>query len=265
MSGVMDVINTFTRSTVNSFDPVTAGMTGLQQTLTSLGGGLGSVILSIPGIGKPTVDALAALQRRAKEALANARSMTPEKIKEENDSINRDYEKLLDEAKKKGEAEPPPPQNKFQETQSLIGKFFSNVFSNTLYIGIFIIVIILGLLGSSLAANSIGVGMPFGYYIYYMIYGFLLFPLSIVLAVYNYYIKGKRPLFYSVWAPIYKGNYTGIFQYNLVSTDIVHYVSESTAKPLPTNTYETSGVSQRSLISQPTISKPRAVFEPTSV
>ena len=107
--------------------------------------------------------------------------------------------------------------------------------------------------------------MPFWFYIYYMFYGFLLFPASIALAVYKYYVKGKRPLFYSVWAPIYKGNYTGIFQYNLVSTDNVHYVSESTAKPLPTNTYETSAISQRSLISEPTISKPKAVFEPTSV
>jgi hypothetical protein len=229
----MDVINNFTRGTVNSFDPVTSAMSTLQQTMSSLGGGLGGVILSIPGVGKPTVEALGALQKRAQDVLANARSMTPDKIKEENDAINRDYQRLVDEAKAKGEAPPPPRQNQIQQTQASISGFFSNVFSSTLYISIFVIVVILALFGSSLAANSIGVGMPFWYYIYYMIYGFLLFPLSIVLAIYRFYIKGKRPLFYSVWAPIKKGNSTGIFQYNLVSTDAVHYVSESTAKPIP--------------------------------
>jgi hypothetical protein len=232
MNSITSALNTFTQGTVNNFDPTTSAMNSLQQTLTSIGGGLGGVVLSIPGIGKPTVDALNALKKRAEDTLINARSMSPDKIREENDKINQEYERLVEEAKVKGELAPSS-KNLFQRTQVSINTFFSEVFSNTIYILLFILVIVLGLFGSSIAANSIGPGMPFYYYIYYMIYGFLLFPISIVLGIFRYYVKEKKPLFYAVWAPIYKGNYTGIFQYNLVSTNIVHYVSESTAKPIP--------------------------------
>lgn len=265
MNSITNALNTFTQGTVNSFDPTTSAMNSLQQTLTSIGGGIGGVVLSIPGIGKPTVDALNSLKRRAENTLANARSMTPSKIQEENDKINNEYQKLVEEAKAKGKEAPSAPKNQIQRVEASISLFFKEVFSNTLYLLLFIVALILALIGSSIAANAIGPGLSIYYYIYYMLYGFLLFPVSIGMGVYNYYVKGKRPMFYSIWAPIYKANYTGIFQYNLVSTNIVHYVSESTAKPLPTSTYETSAISQRSLISQPTISKPRAIFEPTSV
>ena len=233
MNSITNALSTFTKGTVNAFDPTTSAMNSLQSTLTGLGGGLGGVLLSIPGVGKPTVDALNSLKKRAEDTLANARSMSPDKIKEENDKINSDYQKLVDEAKAKGEAVPDAPQNSIQKTEASIGSFFSEIFSNTIYISIFVGVVILGLIGSSIAANSIGPGMPTLYYIYYMIYGFLLFPASIALGIYKYYVANKRPMFYSVWAPIYKGSSTGIFHYNLASTNIVHYVSESTAKPIP--------------------------------
>jgi len=233
MDTLTNSLNTFTQGTVNSFDPTTSAMNTLQQTLSSIGGGLGGIVLSIPGIGKPTVDALNAIKKRAEDTLANARSMTPSKIKEENDKINSDYQKLVEEAKAKGREAPSAPKNQIQRVEASVGVFFKEVFSNTLYISIFICAIILALIGSSIAANAIGPGLSIYYYIYYIIYGFLLFPVSIGMGLYNYYVKGKRPMFYSVWAPIYKGNYTGIFQYNLVSTNIVHYVSESTAKPIP--------------------------------
>jgi hypothetical protein len=264
MAGITNALNSFTQSTVNAFDPTTSAMSTLQQTLTGLGGGLGSVILSIPGIGQPTVTALNSLKKKAEDTLANARSMTPDKIREENDKINREYQELVDKAKKKGETPPPRPTT-IQKTRTSITTFFKDIFSNTLYICLFIAALVFGLFGSSVAANSIGPGMPFYYYIYYMLYGFILFPAAILLGIYKYYIKGKRPMFYAVWAPIYKGNYMGLFQYNLVNTDIVHYVSQSTAVAKPTDIYETSAVSQRTLISPSTISKPKAVFEPTSV
>lgn len=224
-----DALNTFTQGTVNAFDPTTSAINTLQQTLRGIAGGLGDVILSIPGIGKPTVDALNALKKRSQDTLANARSMTPEKVREENDKINQEYQRLVDEAKAQGKEAPP---TFIEKKEASISSFFNQVFSNTIYIIVFIIVIILGFFGSSISANSVGPGMPFWYYIYYMIYGFMLFPVSILIGIFKYYVKGQRPMFYSVWAPIYQGNYTGIFQYNLVSTDIVHYVSESTAKPI---------------------------------
>lgn len=229
MNSLTNALNSFTSSTVNAFDPTSSAMTSLQQTLSSIGGGLGDVILSIPGVGKPTVDALNALKKRAQDTLANARSMSPEKVRQENDKINQEYEQLLAEAKAQGKEAPP---TFIEKKEASISSFFNKVFSNTIYITIFVIVIILGLLGSSISANSIGPGMPFWYYIYYMLYGFVLFPVSILIGLYKYYVKEKRPMFYSLWAPMYQGNYTGIFQYNLISTDIVHYMSESTAIPI---------------------------------
>jgi hypothetical protein len=228
MTSITNALNTFTQGTVNAFDPTTSAMNSIQQTLTGLGGGLGSVLLSIPGIGQPTVNALNSLKKRAQDLLANARSMSPDKVREENDKINREYEQLVEEAKARGET-PPVRENSIQQTRTTVTSFFKDVFSNTLYISLFVGAIILGLFGSSIAANSIGPGMPFYYYIYYMIYGFLLFPAAILLGIYKYFIAGKRPMFYALWAPIYQGNRTGIFQYNLANTNIVHYVSQSTA------------------------------------
>ena len=232
MTDPLNALTTFTQGTVNAFDPTTSAMNTLQQTVSGIGGGLGSVILSIPGIGKPTVDALNALKKREQDTLANARSMTPEKVQQENDKINEEYQRLVEEAKSKGEDAPP---SYIERKEASIGLFFNKIFSNTIYISVFIIVILLGFFGSSISANSIGPGMPTTYYIYYMIYGFILFPVTILIGIYKYYVQGKRPMFYAVWAPIYQGNYTGLFQYNLVSTDIVHYISESTAKPIPSS------------------------------
>jgi hypothetical protein len=234
MASITNALSTFTQGSVSAFDPTTSAMNTLQQTLSGLGGGLGSVILSIPGVGQPTVNALNSLKKKAQDTLANARSMTPDKIREENDKINSEYQKIVDDAKKKGETPPPPPTT-IQKTKTSVSTFFKDVFSNTIYICLFIAALVLGLFGSSIAANSIGPGMPFYYYIYYMIYGFILFPIAIILGIYKYYVKRKRPMFYAVWAPIYKGNYMGIFQYNLVNTDVVHYVSQSTAVAKPTS------------------------------
>lgn len=226
---VLNAVNSFSQGAISSFNPVSSAMDTLQQTLSGLGGGLGGVILSIPGVGKPTVDALNSLKKRAEDVLANARSMTPEKIKEENDKIMIEYNQLVEKAKAEGKAPPQAPQNQFQKTQASISSFFNEVFSNTLYIGLFVLTIILALIGASISANSIGPEQPFWYYIYFLTYGFVLFPLSILFGLYNYYIAGKRPLFYALLAPIYKGTYTGILQYNITSTNIVHYTSQSTA------------------------------------
>lgn len=234
MASITNALSTFTQGSVSAFDPTTSAMNTLQQTLSGLGGGLGSVILSIPGVGQPTVNALNSLKKKAQDTLANARSMTPDKIREENDKINSEYQKIVDDARKKGETPPPPPTT-IQKTKTSVSTFFKDVFSNTIYICLFIAALVLGLFGSSIAANSIGPGMPFYYYIYYMIYGFILFPIAIILGIYKYYVKRKRPMFYAVWAPIYKGNYMGLLQYNLVNTDVVHYVSQSTAVATPTS------------------------------
>jgi len=231
MDSIKNAINNLTQG-ISSVDPTNIAMNNLQQTLSGLGGGLGSVILSIPGIGQPVVDNLNLLRKKAEDTLANARSMTPQEIQNKNDEINAEYQSLLAQAQANGTTPPPAPDNPVTDTEASFSNFFQQVFSNTLYISIFVVCLFLGLIGSSIAANSAGIGAPFYYYIYYMVYGFLLFPLSIIIGIYKYYALGKRPMFHAVWAPIFKGNYMGIFQYDLTSTSITHYTSQSTAKPL---------------------------------
>ena len=80
---------------------VTQQLGNLQSTVAHIGGGLGSAIMSIPGVGKPTMNALTSLQTESKKLLADAKSMTPAQIAAANDALNAKAAALHEEAKKK--------------------------------------------------------------------------------------------------------------------------------------------------------------------
>ena len=50
---------------------VTQNILGLQNTVSSLGGGLGAAIVSIPGVGQPILDGLNALKKESEDLLAS--------------------------------------------------------------------------------------------------------------------------------------------------------------------------------------------------
>jgi hypothetical protein len=153
----------------------------------------------------------------------NASSMTPGQIAEANDKINQDYQTLLAKAQAEGtEAPPPPSTDLIGEAGYDINKFFKTVFSTTMYIIIFAVVIFLALLGSSLSSNA-HIDKPIAYRIYYMIYGFILFPIAIIQGIINFIHKKK--LFYALWAPLHKGYsnnpFMNLFLFPFIYTDII--------------------------------------------
>ena len=140
----------------------------LQQTIGNIGGGLGNVIFSIPGIGEPTRIAMEALKKESEELMEKAKSMTPDQIAEKNDELTKKYNEILAKAKADGISyEEQLKKEGIKNENFSISDFFKEIFSNTLYICLFVLVIIFGLLGSSLAANS-AIDRPFYYKIYFI-------------------------------------------------------------------------------------------------
>ena len=145
----------------NTYDPVADGIKqvyratiqssigDVRNTFSYLGNGLGSAILTIPGVGKATISAWKALTRESEELLNKAESMTPDEISAANDSLKIKIANLEAKAKAEGKTYEP------EDNEFKIRRFFSKVINNTLYLSIFIIVIILALIGSSLAANRV--------------------------------------------------------------------------------------------------------------
>jgi len=185
---------------INSLDPATPAIIASQQMASSLGGGLGGVALSLPGVGTSFSNFLNDIGDNLRKSFNYVKSRTPGAIAKAN-SAARDSSgnKVVETTAQKAEAS--------------FSYFFSTVFSQTLYIILFIIALMLAFLGSSLAANYVGVGKPVGYYIYYMFYGFLLFPIAIPLAISKHYRTGE-PLFYAIWAPMIEGKF-GLFSYDI--------------------------------------------------
>lgn len=186
---------------------------GLQSTVGNIGGGLGNFVLSTPGISDATRTAYANLNTASEKALADASSMTPDQVAAANEALAIQHNdiaaqanKEAAEAKAKEEEEKRTP---IEELQALrFNRFLKKVFDNSTYILIFFIVLGLAFLGSSLAANAaIHQKLPFK--IYYMIYGFILFPISIILGI-KHFLEGKQ-LFYSIWAPLISKNTTHPF------------------------------------------------------
>jgi len=213
---------------INSLDPTTPAIMASQQMASSLGGGLGGVALSMPGIGPSFVKLLNNIGDSIRGSFNYIKSRTPGAIAKANSTADNSGNKVVETTTQKVEAS--------------FSYFFSKVFSQTLYIIIFIVVLILALVGSSLAANYIGVGRPLGYYIYYMMYGFILFPIAIPIAMSKHYRTGD-PLFYAIWAPIAQGKF-GIFSYD-ISHNISKITSSATGKPLiPLQGLKHSKVSQ---------------------
>jgi hypothetical protein len=182
-------------------------LTGLQSTVGGIGGGLGNFVTSVPGISNATRTAYATLNKASEDALEAAKSMTPAQIAEKNDELKLEHNRIAAQAKKEAEeaaeaaeAEKRTPIDELWRFR--IDRFFKKIFDNATYIIIFFVVLFLAFLGSSLAANA-AIYKPVPFRIYYMVYGFILFPVSIMFGIKNF--LDKKQLFYAFWAPLQKG------------------------------------------------------------
>ena len=182
-------------------------LTGLQSTVGGIGGGLGNLIVSVPGISDTTKSAYNALSKASEKALEDAKSMTPAQIAEKNDELKLEHNRIAKQANKEAEeAAEAAEADKRTPIDELfkfrVDRFFKKIFDNFTYIIIFFIVLFLAFLGSSLAANA-AIYKPIPFRIYYMVYGFILFPISILFGIKNF--LDKKQLFYAFWAPLKKG------------------------------------------------------------
>jgi hypothetical protein len=182
-------------------------LTDLQSTVGGIGGGLGHAVVSIPGISSATKNAYSALSKASENALETANSMTPAQIAAKNDELKLEHNRIAEQANREAqeardaaESENRTPIDELFKFR--IDRFFKKIFDNFTYIIIFFIILFLAFLGSSLAANA-AIYKPIPFRIYYMVYGFILFPVSILLGIKNFF--DKKQLFYAFWAPLHKG------------------------------------------------------------
>ena len=179
-------------------------LTNLQSTVGGIGGGLGNFVVSVPGISGATKSAYNSLNKASEAALEAAKSMTPAQIAEKNDELRLEHDRIAEQANKEAaeaaEAEKRTPIDELFKFR--LDRFFKKIFDNATYIIIFFVVLFLAFLGSSLAANA-AIYKPVPFRIYYMVYGFILFPVSIILGIRNF--LDKKQLFYAFWAPLKKG------------------------------------------------------------
>ena len=179
-------------------------LTNLQSTVGGIGGGLGNFVVSVPGISGATKSAYNSLNKASEAALQAAKSMTPAQIAEKNDELRLEHDRIAEQANKEAaeaaEAEKRTPIDELFRFR--LDRFFKKIFDNATYIIIFFVVLFLAFLGSSLAANA-AIYKPVPFRIYYMVYGFILFPVSIILGIRNF--LDKKQLFYAFWAPLKKG------------------------------------------------------------
>jgi len=224
-------VNSLVGGTVDSLDPTTPAVMATQQMASGLGGGLGGVILSMPNIGGSFANFLNTIGDQLRGGFNYVKSGTPSSISTANsaaqdNSGNRPSETLT------------------HKVEASVSLFFSTIFTQTLYIVLFGVAIFVCLIGSSIAANHIGTGKLPIYYAYYMLYGFIItgiplyfggymalkdgnttaqsigymtggFLVSFIpMTVLIYKRKKNTKIFYSLLAPLIKGNYMGLFSYN---------------------------------------------------
>lgn len=185
----------------------------LQSTVGSIGGGLGAAILSTPGISDATRSAYANLNAASEKVLTEASTMTPDQVAAENEKLRKEYSDIAKKANEEiADAERAAEEEKRTPIDELLNfkfnRFLKKVFDNSKYVIIFFVVLSLAFVGSSLAANA-AINQKFAFKIYYMIYGFILFPVSIILGI-KHLFEGKQ-LFYSIWAPLISKNTTHSF------------------------------------------------------
>jgi len=188
-------------------------MNNLQTTVGNIGGGLGTAILSTPGVSSATRTAYANLNAASEKVLAEASTMTPDQVAAENEKLEKEHRDLATKANEEiAAAARAAEEEKRTPIDELLNfkfnRFLKKVFDNSKYVIIFFVVLALAFLGSSLAANA-AINQKFAFKIYYMIYGFILFPVSIIIGIKNFF--GGKQLFYSIWAPLISKNTTHPF------------------------------------------------------
>ena len=235
--GIFSAIGDFFNNIIikSTFDPaadqlkqlyrqnVTANLGTLRNTVGNIGGGLGNAILSIPGIGPATMAGLSALQKESEDLLKKANNMSPDQLAQANDDLQQKAYELQLRAQAEGKTVEQVKEEENPNTFSF-SRLFTKIYNNTVYIIAFFVILFLALLGSSLASNA-AIDLPIAFRIYYMVYGFILFPISLLQGMYHY--MNNKKLFYALWAPLIKRKYHSVVYTILLFPFVYNDVSPS--------------------------------------
>jgi hypothetical protein len=251
---------------------VFTNLSGLRQTASFIGGGLGSSVLSIPGVSDFTTKALSELQTESENLLKKANNMTPDQIAKENDKLQQKAYELQERAKKEGKSI-----EDIQEEEDPTGfsfrRLFNRIFENVLYLGYFVVLLILAFLTSRMLSNYAFVDGRF-FVLYYAVYGFVLPLFGGYILFRNYLYDDKEvtnymnylygfaliilPLIlgfskmnnpdnkiHALWAPIINGFTSNIY----INTLLFPFVYNETTNY--DKTYKGSDIIQEDAITQP--------------
>lgn len=278
---------------------VFTNLSGLRQTASFIGGGLGSVVLSIPGVSKATTKALSDLQKEADELLKKASNMAPDQIAKENDALAQKAYELQERAKKEGKS---VEDIKEQDDPTLFTfrRLFKRIFENMMYLIFFIALIVLAFFSSRMLSNSAfnngkffvsyyalyGLILPlFGGYILFRsylyddpnvtnymnyFYGIALIAIPLVLG----FMKMNNPdnKIHALWAPIINGYTSNIYVNTLLFPFVYKEMSDYDKKYKGSDIIQQGATVQEpneqqysSMRQLPTYETQRKSFEPTQI
>jgi len=197
---------------INTIDPTAPVITAAQQAVSSAGGGLGSVALSVPSFGQYFADTLNYIRDTGKSSFNYLISKSPSGVAKANSEAKDNTKK-------------PTEKTTTEKVEASVSLFFSSLFTQTMYIIFFVFGLIICILGSSIAANNIGPGQSKLYYIYYMIYGFIITAIPL-------FIGGMLALNEGKTTAESIGFMTGGFLFSFIPMGILIYRARANSRPI---------------------------------
>ena len=197
-----------------------------------------AIINKIPGVSDSTKAELDKLLAESKSFTASSSGLSPSAILGKKAEISTKINNLVQTAQEEGVAKKAAEeqQKKAKLASEAKGEVSMTKLGNKLYkkvktIVFWLMIVILGLVGGSLASNG-AIALPPYMRFYYFIYGSILFPISYIFAIKNY-IENKPLKFHSVLAPLVEGTSVGLFSYKSLFVEPlpVQFVEAATAVP----------------------------------
>lgn len=197
-----------------------------------------AIITKIPGVSDATKAQLDKLIQESKSfTSSSAASLSPSTIIAKKAEVSAKINTLVQTAQEEGAANKAKIDKKTlanakENTGEVsLSKSLNKIYKIAKIVLFWLMIVILGLFGGSLASNA-AINLPPYMRLYYFIYGTILFPVSYGFAIKNY-MEGKPLKFHASLAPLVEGTTSGLFSYKslFVQPLPVEVVAAATAVP----------------------------------
>ena len=197
-----------------------------------------AIITKIPGVSDATKAELDKLIQESKSfTSSSAANLSPSTIIAKKAEVSAKINTLIQTAQEEGAANKAKlDRKKLAEAKENTGeisltKSLNKIYKITKTVLFWLIIVILGLFGGSLASNA-AIELPPYMRLYYFIYGTILFPVSYAFAIKNY-MESKPLKFHASLAPLVEGTTSGLFSYKSLFVEPlpVQVVEAATALP----------------------------------